>query len=265
MPLQTKLSLIEVDPTGTLIKIRESTGLYNSSNNENGYGGPNILPSDIKRIMVTASRFKSEAISSVIYSRDYDPDYPVFISDPSIDQIAQGEPIILSSLSLRMNEEEEGLLPFRDSVWDINSYSFVDPIEDIYGEEGDTFISGQGLDSVMEIYDAIEINGVVYDIDKSKPNLGGTVLNIIGELEDDVTSFQPAYRANIKVLVDAGSYHGLRILAASSARNRCSSEGDREDAYEAIVHISSATDAMACGSYEEADWNINESYRLTKQ
>lgn len=261
MSLKKKLSLIEFDATGTIIKIKESTGLYDSTENPDGYGGPNISISDILKIIFTASRFNSEVVHSVVFARSFDPDYPLYITDPSIDQVANGASIQLNSIMLGMNEASEGLVPFRDSVWDINQYSVTEEVTGVVGNEGQPFITGNGFSEIIDNCDAILVDDMLYDIDKSKPSSGGTVIYLTEELQSSTVSFEPAYRANLKVLMDSQTQYGTRELAVKSARKNTSA---RETAYEVIVHLSAAHDAMDCGSYDEANWNINESYRLVK-
>lgn len=263
--LVTKIQVESVDKTGAVIMLKETTGVY-SVNNPTGYGFPNPATSAIQKIIFTISRFDSEIVNRLVFVRTFDPSKPQELTSPTIDQIALGAAVRLDSILMGISTASEGLKPFRDSVYDINEYSFVALRTDVVGNKGEPFIIGTGLTPIIENNYSILIGDDIYDIDKSKPDNGGTVLYLTTELKENTTSFYPGYRANIKALVTATTDFEKRLIAAKLAG------GDCADCYEQYMEkyseirnfVDASRELFLDEVYKGADDCIRAAYMVAK-
>lgn len=222
--LKTKLEFVDIDKTGGIITIKDSTGIYSITNPE-GYGFPNASVGDMNKIIFTISQYNSDEIYKQTYVRVADPLYPEYLTTPTINQITAGTPIEFSSISLNQSSI---FIPFEDGVFDFNMYNVMTTAKTgVVAAQGNPFITGSGLDTYL-VYDSILVNEKLYDIDKTKNSNGGTILFLVQELEDSSTLFYPAYRANMKALTDKATttclYNKVGKLALDCGCNSSTKE-----------------------------------------
>lgn len=235
MALKTKLSIDSVDSTGRIFNIHDSTGIYDLSTNDTGYGFPNPEVSDIDSIVFTISRYKEDKLHSVKYVRSLDPLNPEFLTIPSIEDIANGTEVNINSITLGITTPEEGLKTFADGVYDITMYTILGPGYSITvsGDKGNKEIIGNGLDIIFNNYFYINFNNIIYTIDKSRGTNAGENLYLIEDLKDDIVNEQinPVLFSNKKALNDAGSNccisNGSGKLVLDSCCSPCESKFEK--------------------------------------
>src|SRR5690606_42012657 len=67
--LETKLDIIDVDSTGRIISVRNTTGNYNETSNPGGFGLPNPTKSQVQSIIFTLSHYNESTINQVRLDR----------------------------------------------------------------------------------------------------------------------------------------------------------------------------------------------------
>lgn len=200
MALINKISFLSQDKSGREVVIKDTTGLE-STGVTTGYGPTNgAVPQDIVAYYFTVSRM-------------FDSIDHVFKLDGSIDtmpnpiDVAYGAPITLTT-DLFSDDKDEFPMIFKDGILDINMYVEFPGYESVEIAKDTNYIVG---DDFSDAYkgDAIVVNEVIYQIDKSLDNNGYTVLYIVGEFEEDADSFGILHRANTKALLTSMSenYH----------------------------------------------------------
>lgn len=201
MALETKIKFLSSDKSGREIQIKDDTGLQ-VFGRETGYGSTTKPVADILAYHYVVSRI----FDSIDYGLVIDGEDPLL---PSIEQIAYGQTVTLrtdmfSSQGERGIEEPSEI--FTDGVLSIDQYVEFAGLTDVTIEEGTNFIYGGNFEDAWN-GDAIIVNGTIYQLDKNTDPNGNTVLYIVGEFEEDATSFNVLYRSNVKVLLTAMSEH----------------------------------------------------------
>jgi len=215
MALQTKVSFVDIDKTGGIIRVKDTTGIYSVSN-PTGYGFPNTAVGDINKIIFSISQYSTTDIFKQTYVRVADILHPEYFITPTINQITSGTEIEITSISLGQTTI---FIPFEDGVFDLNMYSVLTTAKTgVIAATGNPFITGTGLATYLQ-YDSVLVNEKTYDIDKTKDTNGGTILYLVEELQDTTNLFYPSYKANVKFITDVSTttclYNKVGKLATS--------------------------------------------------
>lgn len=190
--LKTKLKFLHQDRSGREVVVQDSTGLV-ANGVIDGYQNIN----NILSYYFSASGLVKE--SEYLFKIDGSDTYL-----PSLTNIAQGLPLTLKT---EMFDEGDRSEIFKDGLLDLNMYVEFTGMTGVVIEKGTDYIVG-GVFTEMYKADSVVINDVIYPIKKESVNTNGdTVLYIIGEFEDNATSFTIAYRSNIKTLLTTMSEH----------------------------------------------------------
>lgn len=118
-------------------------------------------------------------------------------TNPTAEQIVDGKVFRINSNNLGVTKDTHGFLSFKDGVIEIDCYLGLEKI-DLVGNEGDFYATGQNLTSVRDNFDAIIVEGNVYNIDKSKPTNAGTILYFFEEFKISFLKAEKSLRANVK-------------------------------------------------------------------
>jgi hypothetical protein len=248
MALELKLTFEGADSSGRVLNLRDETGAYNAGTNAGGWGGINPNPSSLTRIVVTVSPIFSKEVSTEHF----------LSSDWNLVDIALGTtPLALSSLSLGITGTYDPLLAFEDGVYDFNYYPVFGAVTSITATQGTNYVQGVNMDQYYN-YDSILVSGKLYTIDHTTAPTGNTILYLVETLTDSATFFNPAYRANVKGMVENESD---RLLMANAARiaTACSC-GDRK-------YLNSATDALVMKTAAKINydsWNYAQADSLLR-
>lgn len=211
--LDTKLQFINQDKSGRYITIRDATGLE-SNGVKTGYGPNNKDVSEIKAYYFSVSRI-FDGVDD-LYKFDGTEEYL-----PTIAEFATQERDLMLTTNL-FSEDSKKNFPeiFKDGIVDVNMYVEFAGLSGVIIKKGERYVYGGDFTDALNT-DVIIVNEVIYDIDHSMNNNGGTVLYIIGEFLDDATSFNTAYRSDLKMLLTAMSrhYHDYACKVLSDSLN----------------------------------------------
>lgn len=262
--LETKLEFRGTDSTGRVITVKDITGVYDSVTNPTGYNNPNLNISDIENILFTISEYDSDTIKKLRFVRVVDPLHPEYLLQPSIDDIANGvENVEFNSIVLGITDTQEGLKAFSDGVYDINMYTLFDQMAGT-ANKGDKVITGSGFTTVYDTVDFIEINNIIYTIDKSIP-ADDNNLTLVEELEEDVNEFFQAYRSNIKGINSAASDCCGNQEAGKVSESDCSCNKNKFDAlFKLWMYKIAATIDFNCDNYKRANDLLKASQKVCK-
>lgn len=123
-------------------------------------------------------------------------------STPTISQVTNGMAFKVNSVTLGDSTILQGLRTFKDGVLTFNYFPYTAAVAGV-GTKGNHYIIGTGFIDILSNYEAIVVGKNVYNLDKSKPTNGGTVLYTVEEIQEDFTAFNPAYRSPLSVLIDS--------------------------------------------------------------
>lgn len=259
MALETKIKFLSSDKSGREIQIKDDTGLQ-SLGRENGYGSTTKPVADILAYHYVVSRM----FESIDYSFVIDGEDPLL---PSINQIAYGQTVTLrtdmfSSQGERGIEEPSEI--FTDGVLSIDQYVEFAGLTDVTIEEGTNFIYGGNFAEAWK-GDAIIVNDVIYQLDKNTDPNGNTVLYIVGEFEEDATSFNILYRGNTKALLTSMSEH-LHDYACKKLMHAIDSpEWNKVNVAMAFRRSAYGLFHQDVPDYYSADGLIKSNFRLLKR
>lgn len=202
MALETKISFIKQDKSGRSVTIKDSTG-FQAYGRASGYSSGMI--NDILSYYFVVSRM----FDSLDYQLKVDGTNQYL---PTPQQIARGYNVELTTALFKYEGERGSIEPtdmFKDGVLDVNMYVNFVGMSGVTIEKGTNFIYGPAGTSFTGVlqYDAVIVNDKIYMIDKGVDvdTNGNTIIYILGQFEEDATSFTAAYRANLKVLLTAVS------------------------------------------------------------
>lgn len=249
MALKTKIKFQSIDKTGGIIKVKDTTGNYSIDNPE-GYGFPNTPVGDINKIILTISQYSTTELYTQTYVRVADPNNPQFYITPTINQITSGTEIDITSISLGLSSI---YIPFEDGVFDLNMYSVLStPKTGIIAAVGNPFVIGTDLETYLQ-YDSILIANKLYDIDKTKNMVGGTILYLVQEIEIADTQFYSTYRANTKFMTDMATTTQLYNKVGKLASNQDSTDKLRLKLYDIELFKWASQYAFDNGDYIKAN------------
>lgn len=195
MALKNAIKFISQSKSGREITIKDDTGLevYGKLT---GYGSTNGSITSIKAYHIILSRIDNNNDQAIIKIDNTNNKLP------TISQLANGASLNLTSALLEDNGSTKLLSSkmFNDGVVDINMYVQFEEITGLTITKGTNFIVGTIFTDTLK-GDAILVNNIIYQIDKSKYTNGDSVLYIIGYFKDDSTKYSILYRANIKILL----------------------------------------------------------------
>lgn len=247
--LKSKVEGVCVDNTGAIITIKDTTGVYSISNT-GGFGAPNPLATSVQKVVITLSKYNSPKILQAIWGRNPIDDTTVNAT-PTVEEILNGEEIQLTSLTFRATTPQQGMKAFEDGVFDINLYHVVEPIP-VTGNVGNIYVNGTDLDDVFFDYDSVLINSKLYQIDKTLPTNGGTLLYFTEPLTETITQMEPAYRANTKVANMAHSSCVLSFMTGKYSQSKRDSVS-RNKLTDVLIDHTAARLAFQNDRYSEAN------------
>lgn len=198
MPLEFKISNPLVSDTAKTIYLTDETGAYDAVNNPGGYGSPNQEVGDIDLYVIELSHLSLKEVYVQTQGRAGTP--PEVIITPAINDIANGNAdIALNTYRLKIDDSTE-LKTFGDGVYNIDVSVVFNDVYAGTGGAGNTYI----VPAVPFVgdFDVVYAGGVIYDIDKSKDTNLGTVIYLVQELQDDISSFRVGYKDNVKLAND---------------------------------------------------------------
>lgn len=201
MALSPKVQFKSIDKAGGIIQVIDATGAY-SVDNPGGWGFPNASVGDMSKVILTLSQYTILNTYKQTYVRVADPLHPEWLLSPTLNQIVAGADMTITAVTLGLSEF---IVPFEDGVFDLNMYNVLTTGKTgILAIQGNPFINGTGLDTYLQ-YDSILVGDNLYDIDKTKSTVGGTILYLAQELLTNDTVFYPCYRSNTKFMTDSAT------------------------------------------------------------
>lgn len=190
MAFNLKVEFLHQDKSGRVLIVRDSTGEWFDGYSEAG------LPRDkVKAQKLTFSRIDSHSVCEVRHEGN---------------DWTYGEPIRIDS-SMFSKDINAAAYIFNDGVLDIGLYDEVDGMFNVAIKKGTNFIVGGTYEDSHD-KDVVIVEGKYYEIDKTANTNNDTVLYIIGTFEDDATSFDYAYQANIKALLRSQAKNKLSLV-----------------------------------------------------
>lgn len=197
--LKPKIDIVKTDVMVRVLTLQDVTGAYDSETNPNGYGYPNKSTSEVTAVLVRIKNpFDGHDEKTVRFNSDFDPLHPEYLVVPTANQIADGHVFDINSYVLGATKYDEGYKTFRDGVLDVDYYVAFENIT-VSGTKGNPFITGTGLHEVLANFDSIIVGTSIYDLNKSMPTNGGTVLYLNKDLEENVTTVKVADKGNVKL------------------------------------------------------------------
>lgn len=151
-----------------------------------------------KVILSVNNPFPKGEDGKAVWVNQLSPTNPSWMIVPTAQQIGSGMVFSIDSHKLGVTEGDSPYQSFRDGVINIDIYVAGDTIT-VSGAKGNPYVTGTGLQTVLENYDAILIGDEVYKLDKSKGTNGSQILFLLSDLKTDVTSAQIAVRDNLKL------------------------------------------------------------------
>lgn len=212
MALKTKLSLVSLDKSGAILKIKDTTGVYSVDTPE-GYGTPNA--STLNSISFEVSRWNS-ALTHLV-EQTLAVVNPLL---PTINQIVSSDEVTLNSHSLGINSAEQGLQPFTDGVLEVKMHVVPEIQVSAVATAGNPFITGTGLTPYLE-YEYIKVGTKLYRINKTLPTLDGGILHLMDALTSTASYFYPVETALLRVLVTQNSTAFLSNSVGRMAKGCC--------------------------------------------
>ena len=242
MALETKIEFLGTDLTGRILNIKDVS---------TGWG--DVSKSSIDRIFITLSKYNDNKIYKATWYRDPDPNKPEQLSNPSVEDILNGETLGLNSYQFGVTTLEQGLVPFNDGVYDINAYYIQEDSSDILvGTKGDIFLQGDDTDDIVNLYDSIIISGDIYEIDKTKPTNGGTLLYVDRPLKEDTDVVALSFRSQVYALNISESSCALKTLVGKYT-GACGCSSDCTDKYLKLLEDITASNIAFCqGDYHKS-------------
>ncbi|WP_418360177.1 hypothetical protein [Sphingobacterium detergens] len=208
MALQVKLQFLGQDRSGREIQLKDATG-FQSFGRISGYDSHQ--PSEIEAYRFSFSRIGSDGKLWVVI----DGTNPRLLPPA---KIAMGIPFSIHSSLFQDSIGDLNLASsiFSDGILDINMYVQFVGLSDVVIAKDSSFVTGGSFKSVYDS-DSILVDGMVYELDKSKDHNGYTVLYIIGSFSADATSFDILYRSNTKAFLDSVGDYNLQSVVGSNA------------------------------------------------
>lgn len=259
MALEINIQILNQSKSGRELTIRDATGLQ-TMGRDTGYGSGTKPISDILAYHIVASRL----FDSLSWSFEIDGTDETL---PSLEQIARGMPVTLRT-DMFSTQGDRGLEEpseiFKDGVLSLDLYPEFEGLDNVVIEEGTNFIYGGDFTEAWK-GDAIVVNDVIYQLDKNTDPNGNTVLYIVGEFEEDATSFNILYRGNTKALLTAMSEH-LHDYACKKLMDAIDSpEWNKVNVAMAFRRSAYGLFHQEVPDYYSADGLIKSNFRLLKK
>lgn len=195
MALKEKISILGQSKDGRVLTLKNTTG-FESMGRDTGYGPDNGNVSDVLEYLLHFSRIESNVVEVIRITPD-----TIY---PELEKVLQGLPFEVNSGMFEAPISDGAAYMFTDGVINLDSYSIWPGLTGLDIVKGTNFITGADFTDVVK-GTAIQVNGVLYDIDFSKSDytVANTVLYIIGLFQEDADSLDIAYQGNTKGLLQA--------------------------------------------------------------
>lgn len=187
MALKTKLNFVSQDRSGRIVTVVDATG-KETDGVTTGYGPQNGQLTSILCYYFVISRFGG-GDDYVVKVDGTDPRLPSKV------EIANGADVRLTT-DLFVADGETDI--FYDGVVDLNMYVEFLGLSGVVIEKDNGVISGADFTETLK-GDAIIVDGTIYQINKHESR--SDMLVILGQFENDSTSYNTLYRANTKALL----------------------------------------------------------------
>lgn len=253
MSLIPKIEIVEVDSASSNIVVRDITGEY-SIDNTGGYGGSNILVSNISDIIFTISSYDSNKVDSLRFVRTSDVNHPEYLTLPTINDITNGTPVNINSVNLNITKPNQGLKAFPDGVYDINMYVANNSLFNIVGNKGDSFVTSStgGMDAVFNLYDGILIDNNIYTINRNIPS-NANILYLEKPLKENATTFKGVYQGNVKMYSDNLGKKCIVNAVGNLSLEDCGCKKEEDLLFKYMMFTIAAQLEFDCGNYEKAN------------
>lgn len=205
MALVEKVRVIAQDKSGTVITVRNTTGLE-SDGVTTGYGPTNGETTDVLEYILEFSRIASSEIARVRITPA--STYPVLAD------VLNGQDFNVNT-SLFEEDHEFNNAIFYDGVINVDSYSAWAGLSGVSIVKGSDFISGADFTDTL-LGDAIQVDGNIYLIDKDLSTT--STLYIHGTFIEDGSSFDILYKGNTKALMQAVTDNQHAYIVAKLAK-----------------------------------------------
>lgn len=185
MAFQSKISFVELNKAGTLVTVKNTTGLYSAAN-PTGFGGPNLGIASVEKIIVGLKAWNDCDISSIELTTEDK-------GDGTIQTFIEGQNVVLSSMNL-----VDSVVPFQfdDDVYELTSYTVEAGNYNGEGNIGFNYIIIENANTLYK-YDAIIIgDDDIYLISKEQQaNSNNRILYLERQLCEEGNTFRGVYFA----------------------------------------------------------------------
>lgn len=190
--LKENTSVIGQDKSGRSLTLKNTTGLT-INGRETGYGPGNGEIPDVLEYILEFSRIESNKISRIRITPQ--TEYPV------LNNVLNGYPFQVNS-GMFEDQTDFGASMFSDGVINVDSYSVWAGLTGLEIIKGESYIVGANFAEALK-GNAIQVNGVIYQIDTTRSSVANQILYIVGMFQEDATSFDILYQGNTKALLQA--------------------------------------------------------------
>lgn len=219
-----------------------------------------------KVVLVADKPFPKGGNGKAVWVNQLNSDNPSWMIVPTAQQIGDGKTFTIDSHNLGVTEGDSPYQSFRDGIINLDIYVAGDSIS-VTGTKGNPFVTGTGLQTVLEKYDAILVGDEVYKLDKSKGTNGSQILFLLSDLKTDVTSAQVALRDNLKLFNDFRSKCSLAKVASilSSETYFRPNNTERVNAVlKIITNLKASEIEFERREYQQADRLLRENVDIIK-
>lgn len=206
MALKEQIKVLSQDKSGRVLHLQNRTGLE-VNGRDTGYGPTNGQIADIKEYILQFSRIERSEVFTIRI--DTSTGYPV------LNSVLNGIPFEVNTTMFEGNPNDRGATVFSDGVLGLVSNSVWPGLTGVVITKGNNYIAGYAgqFNRALE-GSRIQVNGKLYDIDESRSSIAGSVLYVVGEFEDDATSFDIVYQGETKILLQAVSDNAHAYVTA---------------------------------------------------
>lgn len=210
--LKEQIQVISQSKDGRVLTLKNTTG-RETSGRDTGYGPVNGKPEDVVEYILQFSRIESNIKKTIRINST--TEYP------KLSDVLLGLPFQVNSGMFVEAPDNEGASMFSDGVINVDSFSVWPGLSGVVITKGNDYIDLSAVVDKPALGNAIQVNGKIYQIDTTRPNIAGNVLYIVGVFEDDDTSFEILHQGNTKALLQSVSdnqhaYIVAKVSAQSS-------------------------------------------------
>lgn len=209
MALKEQIQVISQDPSGRVLTLKNTTG-REESGRDTGYGPVNGQSALITEYIIEFRRLESNILKTIRITPD--TEYP------KLSDVLLGLPFKVNTAMFEETPDEYGASMFSDGVIGLDVYSVWPGLSNVEITKGNNFIVGADFNTAL-LGDAIQVDGRIYQIDKTLSDIAGQILYIVGEFEEDATAFDILFRGTTKALLQAVSDNQHAYIVAKIADN----------------------------------------------